>query len=82
MWNIGIGPVEFAILALLVLPVFFISGPPRRWLVAMIVTAAIGVFLTPPDPLSAVLVTVPLAGAFACGVYLAPLLHRTNGAMH
>ena len=80
MWNIG--AVELTILVLLALSVLIISGPRRRWLVAMVLVAVIGVCVTPPDPVSAVLVSVPLAIAFTCGVYFESRIRRLNGVMH
>lgn len=71
MWTIGIGIGELALL-ILVTGVLAVSGKrARRWMMGLVSCAAIGMAASPADPLSMILLAVPLMLAFGCGVFAA-----------
>ena len=74
MWNIGIGWIELALLLSMILATTVSRRVIRRWLGVGVAIVAIGVVSTPADPLSTLLVALPLAVAFIIGVYTAPRL--------
>ncbi len=74
MWNIGVGLIELTVCLSLVAAVVFSRGTARRWLGVVLAIMVLTIFLTPPDPLSALLVAAPLTFAFTLGVCAAPFL--------
>jgi Sec-independent protein secretion pathway component TatC len=78
MWNFGIGVIELALLLIVVPAVVFTRSTTRRWCVAILCVTALGIVLTPSDPMSTLLVAVPLLIAYALGVVMAPFFRNVN----
>ncbi len=79
MWNIGIGAIELALVLPMIPGVVFFRGARRRWYGVVLVVMALGIVLTPADPVSTVLVALPLLIAFTLGVLAAPLFRPVDG---
>ena len=79
MWNIGVGPVELALFALILLSLAVFRGRLRRWIAATLPFLALAIVLTPADPASAMLVALPLIVAFTVGVFAASYVRPQDG---
>lgn len=79
MWNIGIGAIELAFVLPMIPGVVFFRGAARRWFGVVLGVLSLGIVLTPSDPISTVLVAVPLLIAFTLGVLTAPLFRPVDG---
>lgn len=78
MWFLqGLGLMEI----LLVIVAGFLlslSRAGRRWMVGIVPCLLIAAFLPGTDPLSMLLISIPMVGAFVAGVYLAPQIHTAQ----
>ncbi len=79
MWHVGIGPLEIAVLFAVAMVLSF-SSRTRRWMVAVLPCLVLGVVVSPPDPVSMLLVGVPLIAVLALGVSLSPFLRPSRSA--
>ncbi len=78
MWHIGIGPIEIALLMLAIVVLSFSGRRVRRWGFGIIPILILSVIVTPPDPLSMLIVGVPLVMAYVIGVHSASYIRPPN----
>jgi Sec-independent protein secretion pathway component TatC len=72
MWLLqGVGAMELLLLLVASL-LLSLSRASRRWMVGVMPCLLIAALLPGPDPLSMLLISIPLVGAFVAGVYLSP----------
>lgn len=76
----GIGMQELILLFLFVVAIIVCRGVARRWVGVFAAFMLVSVALTPADPVSALLVVLPLSVAFSLGVLAAPYLRRFEGS--
>ncbi len=80
MWLLqGVGVMELLLLFLASL-LLSLSRASRRWMVGIVPCLLIAAFLPPTDPLSMLLISIPLVGAFVAGVYLAPRIRTAQSS--
>ena len=78
MWLLqGLGAMEILLLAVST-AVLCLSRTSRRWSVAIVPCLTVAALAPGPDPLSMLLISMPLLGAFASGVYLGPKLRAVQ----
>ena len=79
MWHIGIGPIELVLLAFVGASLVCPGKRARRWAIGIVPITILSIIVTPPDPISALIVGVPLVTAFVTGVYAASYVRSHNG---
>ena len=79
MGHMGVGPLEIGLLLALAMGWSF-TTQTRRWMPAVLACLALGIVATPPDPVSMLLVAVPLIVVFAAGVSMAGFLRTPKNA--
>jgi Sec-independent protein secretion pathway component TatC len=78
MWNVGISIVELAILAVVVVGLLCAGRTGRRWMAGIVPIFVLAVVITPADPVSTLVVALPLTAAFVAGVFSAGFLRRPH----
>lgn len=73
-----IGMYELALLSICAVPMVFSKGRVRRWIGVCAAALAVGIVVTPADPLSAMLAAVLIAIVFTLGVFAGPHLRVTD----
>lgn len=80
MWVLqwlGIGEIVLILVATFALS---LSRTGRRWRLGVLPCLLIGALAPPTDPLSMILLSIPLVGAFIAGVYLGPRVRSVQVA--
>lgn len=80
MWEPTIGPMELVLLLAAACAMLLLGASGRRWLVGVVPCLVIGAAVTPADPVSMLLVALPLAAAFAVGVYSSRFIRPSGSA--
>jgi sec-independent protein translocase protein TatC len=80
MWQLSVGPAEIVILVAVASILWLLGKQGRRWMIGIVPCFALAAAVTPADPLSMLIVALPLSLALACGVFLAPVLRPAASA--
>jgi Sec-independent protein secretion pathway component TatC len=74
MWQLSVGPAEIVILLAVAVVLWLLGKHGRRWMIGIVPCFAAAALATPADPVSMLVVALPLSLAFAGGVFLAPMV--------
>jgi Sec-independent protein secretion pathway component TatC len=80
MWDVGVGAMEIAMIVAVGAVVSCLGRRARGWGIGIVSILAVSAVATPADPLSMLIVAVPLSAAFVAGVYSAPRIRASGDA--
>ena len=73
MWEVGIGPLEIVVLLVFSIGLIY-SKPSGRWGGLAVACLIVAIFVSPPDPLSMLVVALPLMTIIAIGISVSGLI--------
>ena len=82
MWQPAIGFGEIILLALVSFLLWFSGRYARRLAQGIVPCFVVAMAVTPSDPASMLIVGIPLAVAFTCGVLFSPRVRLSDGDQH